>query len=235
MNLDFEQIRWALLTFVALILCISLHEFGHAWMANRRGDPLPRLQGRVTIDPRAHIDPLGTLLIPGIMILAPAFFGAMPFAIFGWGKPVQISLMNPKTRKQDDIFITLAGPGMNFILALASAIVLGVLGRILISPDTSLQPIAEFFGMFLMLNIVLMIFNLIPFPPLDGSRLMFYAIKMREDTYNKIARNAWWIMLLAINLPSPGNSIVSNTLIPLISIVIKPFIALAEFISTVFR
>ena len=98
--------------FILLLSSISIHEWAHAWVADKLGDPLPRQQGRVTLDPRSHIDPIGTLLIPFIMI-----FASPGFAIIGWGKPVQISLPNRETKKRDDILITLAGPLSNLSIA----------------------------------------------------------------------------------------------------------------------
>ena len=225
-----EQIRWAFLLLISLIICVSLHEFGHAWMADRCGDPLPRMQGRVTLDPRAHIDPLGTLAIPAIMIFGSVFFAGMP-ALIGWGKPVQISLPNAKTRKRDDIFTTLAGPGMNLLLAVAGTIALGVSARIFGTESN----VVQFFILFMQMNIVLMIFNLLPLPPLDGSRVFFYAVKMREETFLKISRNAWWILLLALNLPSPGNSVVGWIFGPLLRAVSVPFFAIANFIVALGR
>lgn len=118
----FASLRWAGLQFIALVLCVALHEFGHAWAADKRGDPLPRAEGRVTLNPLAHIDPFGTLVIPALMVFLPALGGEMPFALIGWGKPVRISLPNPKTRRADEILITLAGPGMNLLLALLSSL-----------------------------------------------------------------------------------------------------------------
>lgn len=228
------EFRWAAIQFIALILCVALHEFGHAWAADKRGDPLPRAQGRVTLNPAAHIDPLGTLLLPGLMIFGPLFFGGMPFGLIGWGKPVQISLPNPKTRKKDDILITLAGPGMNFALALISALVLGVLGGLRFAEVAAIpDSVLTFFLLFIMMNCGLGIFNLIPLPPLDGSHLMRHAVGMTEETFRKIARNAWWILLLAINVP-PENPILIAIFRPIVSTVASAFLWVADLIASVF-
>ena len=224
----FESLRWAAVQFIVLVLCVSLHEFGHAWTADKRGDPLPRAQGRVTLNPVAHIDPLGTLLIPGIMIFVPVFFGGMPFGLIGWGKPVQISLNRPKTRRTDDILITLSGPGMNFLLALVGAIVLGVAGGFF--QESVPSTVLAFFFMFVIMNAGLGIFNLIPLPPLDGSRVLRYAVGMTEETFNKIARNAWWILLLAINIP-PENPILGMIFRPVVNFVADGFLTLSEWIA----
>ena len=142
--MDLEHFRWGALQLILLIISIGLHEFGHAWMADLRGDPLPRLQGRVTLNPFAHADPIGTIALPAIMIFLSPGFG-----LIGWGKPVQISLPNPKTRRMDDIYITLAGPAMNVLLCLVLALI-GAIGRVetnhatyrgtVLAPDGSTTP-----------------------------------------------------------------------------------------------
>lgn len=225
-----NDLRWATIQFIVLVLCVSLHEFGHAWTADRRGDPLPRLQGRVTLNPLAHIDTLGTLVLPALMIFLPLFFGGMP-ALLGWGKPVQISLPNSKTRRADDILITLSGPGMNFVLAVGGAVALGLLYGVFGEnlPDS----LYSFFVMFVMMNAGLGVFNLVPLPPLDGSRVLRYAVGMTEETFNKIAHNAWWILLLAINVP-PGNPILLRIFRPIVLGVVKVFFAISEFVASLF-
>jgi Zn-dependent protease len=193
--LDVEALRQGALWMILLITAIALHEFGHAWMADRRGDPLPRAQGRVTLDPLAHIDPVGTLLIPGFMIFWPAFFGSgAPIALIGWGKPVQVLLPNPRTRRMDDILITLAGPAMNLVLCAAFTLALLVVGHLGAGGDA--------FGFLingLALNAGLMVFNLLPVPPLDGGRLLRRIIGMSEETFNRVASIAPWVLLVLIN------------------------------------
>ncbi len=225
-----ENLRNSALLFIALVVSITLHEFGHAWMANRRGDPLPRLQGRVTLDPRAHMDKFGTLILPALMIFVPALFGSATMFVFGWGKPVQISLpsRDPKKRKWDDILITLAGPGVNIILALLAAIAIGIaIG------SGSGEQVIQFFALFMSLNLVLAIFNLIPMPPLDGSHLLFYAVKMRRETFDRLTKNSWWIFLLLILLPSPSNSVFSMVMRPIIGALWIPFSHLAGLIAQI--
>ena len=110
--------------FILLVASASIHERAHAFAADKIGDPLPRKEGRVALDPRAHIDPIGTLLLPFIMIfLSPGF------AILGWGKTVRISLPNPNKRKRDDLMITLAGPLSNFSLALLTILLFATLAQ----------------------------------------------------------------------------------------------------------
>jgi len=196
--IDLEALRWGVLMMILLIVSIGLHEFGHAWMADRRGDPLPRAQGRVTLDPLAHIDPIGTLLIPGIMIFWPVLFGGgAPVALIGWGKPVQILLPNPRTRHWDDILSTAAGPAMNLLLCLAFALGSAVAIALGWAPPSTAR---EFLVAAIALNAGLLAFNLLPIPPLDGGRLLRRFAGMTEATFNQIAGIAPFVLLILINL-----------------------------------
>ena len=190
--MDPQTLRDGLLQLILLIISIGLHEFGHAWMADMRGDPLPRMQGRVTLNPFAHADPIGTILLPGIMIFLSPGFG-----LIGWGKPVQISLPNPKTRRMDDIYITLAGPAMNLVLCLVFAVI-GGLGNF--DPKTQVV-ITDFLKNGIVLNAGLVVFNLIPIPPLDGSRLALRLGLYSEELFMTVARWGFIILFVAVNLP----------------------------------
>jgi Zn-dependent protease len=190
--MDLSFLRDGLLQLILLIISIGLHEFGHAWMADLRGDPLPRLQGRVTLNPFAHTDLIGTIILPAVMIFLSPGFG-----LIGWGKPVQISLPNPKTRRMDDIYITLAGPGMNLVLCFVFAVI-GGLGDF---DPRSQAVIIDFLQMGVFLNASLVVFNLIPIPPLDGSRIAVRLGLYSEETFLMLARWGFIILLVAVNLP----------------------------------
>lgn len=182
-----------IILFLVLLGSLSVHEWAHAITADKLGDPLPRAEGRVTLDPRAHIDPIGTILLPLIMI-----FASTGFAIFGWGKPVRISLPNPKTRKRDDVLITIAGPLSNLLIALVATLFFSVwisLGFPV--SDSGL----DLFKIIVLLNCVLFIFNLIPIPPLDGSHILKNAINMKDQTYYNLSKYGFIILLVLINLP----------------------------------
>jgi len=190
--MDAQILRDGLLQLILLIISIGLHEFGHAWMADLRGDPLPRMQGRVTLNPFAHTDPIGTIAIPAVMIFLSPGFG-----LIGWGKPVQISLPNPKTRRMDDIYITLAGPAMNLVLCFVFAVI-GGLGNF--DPKTQ-EVVIDFLRMGIILNASLVVFNLIPLPPLDGSRLALRLGLYSEELFLTLARWGFVILIILINLP----------------------------------
>ena len=168
MSLDPEKLRFGLIYIVALVLSICVHEFGHAFVADKLGDPLPRSQGRVTLNPLAHIDPLGTLLLPLIAVFSGPAIGSR---IMGWGKPVQISLSaRSMTRKisirTSHALIAIAGPAMNIVFGLVLSIVF--FGLIKAGYDTLADGVANV----IMMNIGLCFFNLLPIPPLDGGAVL---------------------------------------------------------------
>lgn len=182
--------------FILLLSSISIHEWAHAWVADKLGDPLPRQQGRVTLDPRSHIDPIGTLLIPFIMI-----FASPGFAIIGWGKPVQISLPNRETKKRDDILITLAGPLSNLSIAFICSLTFGLLHRIVPLGESALFLLYQIVS----LNAVLFLFNLLPVPPLDGSHILKNMVNMKDETFLKFSKYGFFILIILINIPNFQN------------------------------
>ncbi len=169
MEFDVELVRMAIIYLATLILSISIHEFGHAFVADRLGDPLPRAQGRVTLNPIAHIDPIGTIAFPLLGFLFAMGGSSLGRFMLGWGKPVQVSLhparMTRRFRaKTAHLFIAAAGPMMNLLLAaIASALYL-----LLLQAQVSDRGLVV--GL-IQMNIGLALFNLIPCPPLDGGTI----------------------------------------------------------------
>jgi Zn-dependent protease len=166
MDISADQVRTAVVSLIAFILSIAVHEFGHAWMANRLGDGLPAEQGRLTLSPLAHIDPIGTILLPLIAVFAPG-----GFPLLAWGKPVQT---NPKayrgvSPRTGHMLVSLMGPLMNLLLAVTVSIVLVVLARLVKLPPAVAEAAVRYL---LVLNIMLMFFNLLPLPPLDGASVL---------------------------------------------------------------
>jgi len=168
-----------LMVAIALVVCISIHEFSHAYIADRLGDPTARMLGRVTLDPKAHLDPTGTMLL---LLVG-----------FGWGKPVPFDPRNLENPKRDAAIISLAGPVSNILLAVVLALIFQVL---------NLSPLS-FFGFFLGLtvryNLILAIFNLIPVHPLDGFKVV-NGILPQELSYQwiQMAPYGLWILLFLI-------------------------------------
>ena len=183
------ELRQGLILYIVLVASLSIHEWAHAFTADRLCDDTPRLQGRVTLNPVAHMDLLGTVIFPlvCIFILGGSFF-------FGWGKPVMVNHANFKHKKRDDIITTLAGPFSNLVLALLSAAVGGLVYRA--DPNT-----LELFRLLIGLNVALAVFNMIPLPPLDGSRVMRHAVGMSEETFINLSRWSFLILMVGINLP----------------------------------
>jgi Zn-dependent protease len=167
MDISPDQVRRALLALAAFIVSVSVHEFGHAFVADRLGDRLPRTQGRLTLSPLAHIDLIGTIVMPLLGALLP---GGYP--LIAWGKPVQTNPRNYTSRlprRVGHMLVSLAGPAMNLLLALLVSLVFVVLGKSgKLSPDLA----SVLLRYFIALNLILMFFNLIPLPPLDGGAVL---------------------------------------------------------------
>ncbi|MED5454356.1 MAG: site-2 protease family protein [Verrucomicrobiota bacterium] len=183
---------------MCLVALLSFHEFGHAWAAFKCGDDTARLMGRMTVNPIVHIDPIGTVLLPWIMILMNSTNTDLGVAFFGWAKPVPVNPSNLSNRKRDDIFISMAGPVMNVILA----VVLMVAYRLLLELpiDTGKNAVVHQVLNIAFLSMILCMFNLIPIPPLDGSHVMRHIVGMSELTYMNIARYGFIILIVAINV-----------------------------------
>lgn len=144
-----------------LILSVVIHELSHGYMADWLGDPTPRLQGRLTLNPLKHLDPIGSVVVPIVTSLAGF--------TFGWAKPVQYNPYNIKNKRKGEFLIALAGPLSNLIIAL----IFGTAIRIVTQGDPTMTPFVEISTYIVLINIILAIFNLIPLPPLDGSKLLF--------------------------------------------------------------
>lgn len=197
MNIGIDQLKAAILYLIAFILCIAVHEFGHAWVATRLGDPTPRMQGRLTLAPQHHIDPIGTILMPILMALTRV-------PLIAWGRPVQV---NPAafTRKLSmrtgNMLVSLAGPAMNFAMAFAVSIVIVVAARVH-APASLIKAI---FHYLVELNISLMIFNLIPIPPLDGGAVLAWMLpRSMHNVVDFLSRYGGFILLLLVISPSLG-------------------------------
>jgi Zn-dependent protease len=166
MEISNEKLRTALLSLVAFVAAVTVHEFGHAFVADRLGDRLPRSQGRLTLSPRAHIDLVGTIIVPLLAALA-----TMPLLI-AWGKPVYT---NPEAmtrripRTVANLLVSVAGPLMNLLMAAVTSVGLLVAARTgYLSPGVA-KTVIHFV---VVLNISLLFFNLLPIPPLDGRSLL---------------------------------------------------------------
>jgi Zn-dependent protease len=215
LGISYGELREGLIFYILLVVSLSVHEWAHAFTADKLGDPTPASQGRVTLNPIAHMDLLGTVIFPLLcLFVIPGNF------FFGWGKPVMVNTSYFKHRVRDDILTTLAGPGSNLVMAFAGAVIGGLVCYFV---DQSLRPLV---AMFIGLNVVLAVFNMIPIPPLDGSHLMRHAVGMSEETYLKLSRWGFLIVIVAINL-QPVRAGIGFV----IDVVARPFVLLFKMVA----
>lgn len=189
-----------LITFLGFIVFVTLHEFAHAWTADRCGDDTPRLQGRLTIDPIAHIDLIGTIILPLALVLFSAAGQNMFF--FGWGKPVQVNLNNFRVRRRDDILVSIAGPFMNLIIAvvLLGVMRLGTWAGMAVFEDNTFFHLVQ-------LTIFLCFFNLLPIPPLDGGHIMRNFLNISDEAYVQISQYSFMFFIILMRVPGISQSI----------------------------
>lgn len=187
---------------IALFTAITIHEFAHAIMADRLGDPTPSLQGRVTLNPRAHLDLYGLLFLF--------------IAGFGWGKPVQFDPYNLKNPQRDAAIISVAGPFSNFIVVAVSFLLLQIVTWLAGNSLITRIAIVLFVPM-IIVNLNLGVFNLIPIHPLDGFKIVGGILPKRHAArWNETARYGF-ILLLLILIPIGGSSMIDNIMDPIIN------------------
>jgi Zn-dependent protease len=175
---------------IPMILAITLHEAAHGYVARRFGDSTAWMLGRVTLNPLKHIDLLGTIIVPALMLLAGTGF------LFGWAKPVPVNFGNLRHPKRDMLWVAAAGPAMNFAMAVGWAVLYGLAARGGPLQSAGLQ-FMGFVGV--MINVSLMVLNLLPIPPLDGGRIAVSLLPHSlADPYSRIEPFGFFILLLLL-------------------------------------
>ena len=197
MDIDPIIIRNGLIIFILLVASIVFHEWGHAIAAHLLGDDTPRADGRVTLNPMAHLDLWGTVIIPLFNIFV---FGGGSFAFIGWGKPVMTNPANFRNRWRDDVLVSFAGPATNLLLALIAVLV----GCLVVGA----QPrFGELVKVLVFMNVGLAVFNLLPFPPLDGASMLRRIFGISDEAYLGFSRWSGILLLLVINIEATRNMI----------------------------
>lgn len=213
------EIIQLILLISAFVVAITIHEAAHAYVADRLGDPTPRLDGRLSLNPIVHYDPIGTTLLLVLVVLRAFHIPVIPF---GWAKPVRFDPYNLAHPKRDAGLISLAGPAANISLAT----LLGIVLKINSSPFTPI-PILEFLlAPFILLNVALAVFNLIPIHPLDGGKILVALLPFRQARQVDAFLNQYGILILFLLIfPSfGGGSFISWVISPLIKFFLNIFL-----------
>lgn len=182
-----------LITYLGLIVLLTFHEYGHAWMAWKCGDDTAKLQGRCSLNPLVHIDPIGTVVLPLLMIFLSPSIGRF---LVGWAKPVPVNPFNLRNPRIDDILVSMAGPWMNLALAIA------LMGLAKVALLVGSNEAFELCASLARLSLLLCFFNLIPIPPLDGSHVLRSLIGMSYETYWKLARFGFIAVIVVLQIPA---------------------------------
>lgn len=235
----FDTLSFALVFIPCLIVAIVFHEVAHGLAAKALGDPTASERGRLTLNPLKHVDPIGTLLVPGGLLLlgAPAF---------GWAKPVPVNKWRLSNPRFGMMAVAAAGPAMNFVLAFVGAVVLGLIGTLgagfaenadglpmLVAADGSALPIETGLYFFILINVFLGMFNLLPIPPFDGSHILGGLLpKALRVQWEKVQRFGMVLILGVIGFSWVfGTGWLEVTVLPLVAAVMGFYEGIANWVA----
>ncbi len=189
--MDLQSLLNGLLMYACFLPVLTFHEFAHAWVASKRGDDTARNQGRVSLNPAVHIDPVGTIALPILSIFLTSVSSPLAGFIIGWGKPVPVNINNLRQPRLDDSLIAMAGPIMNILLAIGLLAVakIGILANVPLITQSAVQ--IAFISLFLCF------FNLLPIPPLDGSHVAAHLLQLKWETYFRMVPYGCILVILA--------------------------------------
>ena len=215
---------------VPLIVAIVFHEVAHGWVASLLGDPTAKEQRRLSLNPLRHVDPVGTVILPGMLALVKA-------PVFGWAKPVPVIKQRLRNPRFGMMAVAAAGPGSNLVLAAIGAVLLGLLVRGVgsVEPGEPLRFLALNLSNFLMINVFLALFNLLPIPPFDGSHIVEGLLPTRAaEVYDRLRPIGFpLVLVLIVVLPSliPGFDPVGRLVVPPVKWAIGHYLALATAVA----
>jgi len=235
-----ETLQFALMLIPCLVIAIVFHEVAHGWAALALGDPTARERRRLTLNPIRHVDPVGTLLVPGAL----ALFGG---PVFGWAKPVPVNFARLRNPRPGMMLVAAAGPATNVLLAALGAVALGLsapdAGTLSLSAmgiptfydlDGSIHLLASALVLFILINTFLALFNLLPIPPFDGSHIVEGMLPRTWAAQYAKLRNLGmllFIALIAATWAFPDAGIISRVIGPPVDWTVRQFIALAALVA----